>query len=314
MSKKEQTESPEGGFGLRTGLRFERILATAEQSLRLELDKARMESDHSLSIGEQAEHAVRVMLRNLLPAGYGVGSGHIYDAYGDRSKQTDVVVTNPDHPLSFPEGRPGTYLVDGVSAAGEVKATLSATKLDDCIRKGTTHKQLRMTANPRDFVGIVGHTDLLKQMGLVPPYFVLAFDSKINTDSALRRLKATSLVPTPDGKSDGPHDQGDTPQPPIDAVCVLGQGLFLYLWPDNPMGFTAGIPQDVNDIGAPRSIEPLDRADWVFISTDAPLAWLLTWLHSSMPRIVRGGSVFAPYLIPNQKNLRYMVRRGYIKV
>jgi Domain of unknown function (DUF6602) len=92
-----------------TGLRFEKILINAEQSLRLALDKARLESDHGLSIGEQAETAVRDMLRSLLPAGYSVGAGHVYDAYGDRSKQTDVVITNPEHPLSFPEGRAGTY-------------------------------------------------------------------------------------------------------------------------------------------------------------------------------------------------------------
>lgn len=35
-----------------TGLRFERILINAEQALRLALDKARLESDHGLSIGE----------------------------------------------------------------------------------------------------------------------------------------------------------------------------------------------------------------------------------------------------------------------
>ncbi|MGP4058361.1 DUF6602 domain-containing protein [Mycobacterium sp. 4D054] len=312
MGKKKRDEALGDGFGLRTGLRFESILVNAEQSLRLELDRARLESDHSLSVGEQAEHAVRDMLRTLVPAGYGVGSGHIYDAYGDRSRQTDVVITNPEHPLSFPEGRAGTYLVDGVSAAGEVKATLSPSKLDDCILKGTKHKQLRMTANSHDFVGIAGHTDLLKQMGLVPPYFVLAFDSAMKFESVLKRLRNSSLVPPPDGKSEGPHDQGDTPQPPIDTVCVLGQGLFLYVRPDNPMGLRVGVPRDPDDAGNPRSIEPAERPDWIFIPTDAPLAWLLTWLHSSMPRIMRGGSVFQPYLIPNQKNLRYMAKRGYI--
>ncbi len=40
---------------------------------------------------------------------------HVYDAYGDGSRQTDVIITNPDHPLSFPEDKSGTYVVDGVS-------------------------------------------------------------------------------------------------------------------------------------------------------------------------------------------------------
>jgi hypothetical protein len=81
MSKKTTTTG-----GLRTGLRFESILVNAEQSLRLALDKARLESDHGLTIGEQAEAAVRDVLRSLLPAGYAVGTGHIYDAYGDKSR------------------------------------------------------------------------------------------------------------------------------------------------------------------------------------------------------------------------------------
>jgi hypothetical protein len=47
----------------RTCLRFEKILTNAEQSIRLDLDKARLESNHSITIGEQTEAAVRSRLR-----------------------------------------------------------------------------------------------------------------------------------------------------------------------------------------------------------------------------------------------------------
>lgn len=60
--------------------------------------------------------------------------------------------------------------------------------------------------------------------------------------------------------------------------------------------------------------EAQDRSGWIFLGTDAPLAWTLMWLHSSMPLILRGKSVFAPYLTPNQKNLKYMVETGKIQV
>lgn len=56
-----------------TGLRFEQILMTVEQDLRSALRRARLESDHSLTIGEQAEAAVRAMMRGCLPSGFGVG-------------------------------------------------------------------------------------------------------------------------------------------------------------------------------------------------------------------------------------------------
>lgn len=106
----------------RTGLRFETILVKVEEGLRLTLEQARLETDHGLTIGEEAEAAVRAMLRGYLPNGFGVGRGHVHDAYGDKSRQTDVVIANPDHPLTYPEAeKAGTYVVDGVSAAGRSK-------------------------------------------------------------------------------------------------------------------------------------------------------------------------------------------------
>lgn len=286
-----------------TGLRFESILVNAEQSLRLELDKARLESDHGLTIGETAEIAVRHFLRGVLPAGYAVGQGHVYDAYGDRSKQTDVIIANPEHPLTFPIDRAGTYVVDGVAAAGEVKATLTTQKLQDCLTKGAQFKQLRMTLNPGDFAGSVGHPLLLKELGLVPPYFVIAFAHKGDLKTLLKQLEAAALVPPPAGKSEGENDWANTPQPPLDAVCVLGQGVFLYVRPDNPLGLIAR-----------ESVDGPDYTGWLFMGTDAPLAWTLTWLHATMPRVLRGSSVFGPYLIPNARNLQYMADRGYITI
>lgn len=291
----------------RTGLRFESLLLNAERGLQLALESGRLESAHSLSVGERAEIAVRSTLRDYLPAGHGVGHGHVYDAYGDGSKQTDVIITNSDHPLSFPEERAGIYVVDGVAAAGEVKARLTTSKLDDCVKKGRKFKRLRMTISEGDHAITQKHSDYMRQVGLVPPYFVIAFANNISLDTLGEKLQAADLVYPPDGKSEGPEDAGNEPQPPLDAVCILGEGVYLYIRPDNPLGIRIGItPHD----GSPKTV--VDRAGFAFIPTEAPLAFTLSWLHSAMPRILRGRSVFAPYLIPNQKNLRYMLERGYI--
>jgi len=56
---------------------------------------------------------VRKGLRGFLPTSFGVGNGFIYDAYGDGTKQTDFIITNPDNPLAYPDDEPGTYVVDG---------------------------------------------------------------------------------------------------------------------------------------------------------------------------------------------------------
>lgn len=302
MAKKKQ-KKPETEAGLRTGLRFESILVNIEKGLRLELERARLETDHNLTVGEQAEAAVRAALRGYLPNGFSVGHGKVYDAYGDRSRQTDVIIANPDHPLSYPEEeKNGIYVVDGLSAAGEVKATMTIAELGDCIKKGAAFKELRMTINPDDVVMTARHQELIKQIGLVPPYFALAFDNDVAIDTMGKRLAKAGLISPPSGKSEGSEDYGHEPQPPLDIVCLLGRGVYLYFRPNNPMGWRL------------RDGPPGDFAGWGFMSTSAPLAWTLMWLHSSMPRIIRGGSVFRPYLMPNQKNARYMVDRGYIKV
>lgn len=295
-----EQQNQQRGLSL-AGLRFHGILKNVEQELQTTLAKAKLESDHSLTVGEQAEIAVRGTLRAYLPSGYGVGHGHVYDAYGDGSRQTDVVVTDPEHPLSFPEGRSGTYVVDGVAAAGEVKARLDAKALKDCVKKGTAFKRLRMTLNASDQVMTVKEQAYMKQIGLVPPYFVVAFGNKLADATMGERLEKAGLIPPPEGKSMGGEDWADTPQPPLDAVCILGRGIWLYVRPGNPMGIRFGIQK--ND-GTKQLRD--DLFGWAFVGTDAPLAWMLAWLNAAMPRIIRGGSVFAPYLIPPARHIKYM--------
>ncbi|OBJ46845.1 hypothetical protein A5630_10920 [Mycolicibacterium mucogenicum] len=282
-------------------LRFHTILSLVEQELRSALTKARAESNHPTSIGDGAEDAVRDVLRRYLPSNYGVGNGHVYDAYGDGSRESDIVITNPDHPLSFPNDRRGTYVVDGVAAAGEVKSRLDVSALDDCIKKGTAFKQLRMTINASDHVMTLKDQAYMRQIGMVPPYFVIAFENHVAENTLGKRLQDAGLVEPPAGKSMGAEDVVNTPQPPIDAVCVLGQGVWLYIRPDNPMGIQIGIMQ----ADGSKTMRT-DLSGWAYVKTDAPLVFTLAWLHAAMPHIFRGGSVFAPYLIPHARHLAYM--------
>jgi hypothetical protein len=285
-------------------LRFHKILGTVEIELQTALAKARLESDHATTIGDGAEEPVRSILRSYLPSGYGVGKGHVYDAYGDGSRQTDVVVTNPDHPLSFPEGKSGTYVVDGVAAAGEVKSRLDVGALDDCIKKGTAFKQLRMTVNESDHVMTAKEQGYMKQIGMVPPYFVISFENKIASDTMGNRLQNAGLVEPPSGKSMGEEDWANTPQAALDAVCILGQGVWMYLRPDNPMGFYVGIATKDGS----QTVRN-DVSGWAYLKTDTPLVLMMAWLNAAMPRIFRGQSVFSPYLMPQQRHLDYMQQR-----
>lgn len=284
----------------RVDLRFHSILGTVEQELQTALTKARQESDHGTTVGDGAEEAVRATLRRYLPSGYGVGKGIVYDAFGDGSRQTDVVITNPDHPLSFPQETSGTYRVDGVAAAGEVKSLMNVDELKNSITKGTAFKRLRMTVNESDHVVTATDQAYMQQIGMVPPYFAIAFSNKVAVETIGKRLNDAGLVEPPAGKSMGEHDWANTPQPPLDALCILGEGLWLYLRPGNPMGF------QVNFKGEDGSTTTQTDAGWAFLGTDAPLVYTMIWLHAVMPRVFRGRSVFSPYLVPPVRHLKYM--------
>ena len=245
------------------------------------------------------------MLRGYLPSGFGVGHGFVYDAYGDGSRQTDVIITNPDHPLTYLRTRPVLTLWTASLPPVRSKQCLTSARSTTCIAKGAEFKKLRMCVNESDHVVTTKQQAFLKQMGLCPPFLVWAFDNKVATNTLLDRLNEAALVPPPESKSLGPQDDANEPQPPLDLVCILGQGVCLNVRPDNPMG----IQLKMQGAGEP----PADRTGWVFMPTSAPLAYSLAWMNQLMPRILRGGSVFAPYLIPPAKMAKYMIQTGQLQ-
>jgi hypothetical protein len=60
---------------------------------------------------------------------------------------------------------------------------------------------------------------------------VIAFENKAGKDTIGRRLQDAGLVPAPEGMSTVPEDSGHTPQPPLDLVCMLGQGVYIDVRP-----------------------------------------------------------------------------------
>jgi hypothetical protein len=277
--------------------KFERLLAPIESRLRATLDAARVETGHAPTIGAKCEAAVRRELRGFLPPGFGVGNGFIYDAYGDGTGQTDFIITNPDNPLAYPGDEPETYVVDGVSVAGEVKAVLTTDELNKCIKQGNLHKRLRMSFNELDRFNMAAHRDYMLQTGSTPAFIVIAFESKVATQTLLQRLADAPLVPVPAGKEfeDG---NGNDPQPPVDAVCLLGRGI---LWNARPAD---RLPLRPHINGQPYY-------GWFAVETQAPLMLTLAWLHSVMVmRIQRGASVFVPYVAPYPRQAGYMATKA----
>lgn len=98
----------------------------------------------------------------------------------------------------------------------------------------------------------------------------MAFDNQVANDTVEETLKESELVPVPPGK-EFPNGEGNLAQPPVDCVCVLGQGVALNMRPgDVPIQFVDAEGEFVTG--------------WQWIETPSPLAPALVWLHAEMPR------------------------------
>jgi hypothetical protein len=69
-----------------------------------------------------AEAFVRAVLTPFLPESYGVGKGHIVDAYGNRSGHFDAIIYNRDFPRIGLRGIQSDYLYESVLAAFTIRA------------------------------------------------------------------------------------------------------------------------------------------------------------------------------------------------
>jgi hypothetical protein len=270
--------------------RFERVLREVEEGLRVSLQKARAETGHPGKKGTKVEIAARDVLREYLPPNLVVGNGGVYDSYGDESGEMDVVIANGDQPFTFPNGF-GEYVIEGVSAVGEIKSNLTSTALKDCIAKGNRYKQLRPIFGHQDEV--TNMSDFMKESDVIPPFFVLALESNMKLQTVIEKLSSAAPVTIPTGK---PCPQA-TPQPPLDAVCILGKGLALY-----QRASLSPLFHVVTD-GKPFQ-------GWYALNFSvefAPLlASLLVWLHTTMPRQLRRESVVRQYFVPSVPQARYM--------
>jgi hypothetical protein len=202
-------------------LRFQKILQTVEQKLVLSLAEARDTTSHSGDKGANVEAETRAVLQQYLPNTFGISHGKVYDEYGDESAQADVVVTNADHPFSYPQDKAGAFIIEGVAAVGEVKSVLTTDELERCINAGAQFKRLRQTFQNGDNVRSPLTHALLKETAGTPPFFVIAFENKIADDTLLERLRDAALVEVPAGK----EANGSVSLHPIDCVCLLGQGF-----------------------------------------------------------------------------------------
>jgi hypothetical protein len=100
--------------------------------LQAELEDFNRIIGHMGEMGRENEQSLARILENLVPARYGIGSGLIFDADGNDSKQTDIVIFNAvDEPAVMAQTNQVLFPIENVLAAIEIKTTVDGEEVTD---------------------------------------------------------------------------------------------------------------------------------------------------------------------------------------
>ncbi|QFZ16590.1 DUF6602 domain-containing protein [Saccharothrix syringae] len=190
-----------------------------EAEFRNTLNLARSTFNHLGERGGHVEEFFRSFLERQLPRRLTVSQGEVIDVAGNRSAQADVLILNEDQPANMANSSSGLYIVEGVSAVGEVKSVLTKDALADTINKGRKLKRLRVREEPGSSMLAVGSDP--RRFGACPPFFLFAYSSSIS-ESALEELlgEAAYVPPAPGSHIDTTNDSA---LPPLDAIFILDE-------------------------------------------------------------------------------------------
>ena len=115
------------------------------EELVFEFNKAGM-TTHPHAVGGGRENSARIKLKNILPAGVGVGSGFVIDSYGNTSQQCDIILYEENFAMKFNvngNSENTYYNCESVIAVGEVKSVASMTEVKDATIKLSKVNQLK---------------------------------------------------------------------------------------------------------------------------------------------------------------------------
>jgi hypothetical protein len=214
-----------------------------------------------------AEAPFRDFLTRHIARRLAVGQGEIIDTFGRESGQTDVVIVEDDHPFAVEPDSPALILIEGVTAAGEVKSSLTSGELDNAFNKSAAFKALEpieangseVRTNPEDERRFLARR----------PYFLLAFESQLTLDRLAAKI-TEAVAEHPDTGI-------------FDAVFCLDRGWIINF------GNGEGAFKFIVD---GHSVPGWVRRD---IPEGEILFDFLVWLSAVMPRIVRFESPYSLY-------------------
>lgn len=244
-----------------------------EAQMQLKLTEIRATFVQSGDKGALVEKVFRQFFSEYLPRSVAVGNGEIIDSEERRSNQTDVVIVNEEHPLTFGRDTVGLFFIEGVCAAGEVKTTLTSKELEDSLNKSFNFKKLELaegmiiplSTNPSDLARYYKH----------PPFFLVALESQLKLSSIEERLKSFLQEKGLDNNSVNAI---------LDGAFVVDQGWIINF------GDGQGCFQFV-------TAESKESTGWAVIENKTVLFDLLAWLSSVMPRYSLNEPILPRYMV-----------------
>lgn len=101
---------------------------------------------HPGAVGAGRETSAKQKLKQILPAGVGVGSGFVIDSFGHTSRQCDIILYEENFVLHVSpnlDAENTYYNCESVIAVGEVKSIVTRKELEDSLDKLSIIKSLQ---------------------------------------------------------------------------------------------------------------------------------------------------------------------------
>jgi hypothetical protein len=250
-------------------------VSAVENHMKAKLIEIRATYDQTGDKGTILETTFREFLREYLPRRLEIGTGEIIDTKEHRSNQTDVVIVNEDHPLTFTRDLPGLFFIEGVSAIGEVKTTLTSEELKKTLEDSLVFRQLDLlpglgtwvSTNPSD----------LQRFYKNPPFFLMAFESQLKLLTISENIQAFLKT-----KGFGVNEINTV----LDAIFIMDQGSVINFG-DGKGAFRMVIDN-----------QGKTAEGWIVRTSDTVLFDLIAWLSSVMPKMTRHEPILPYYFLP----------------
>jgi len=169
------------------------------------------EADHSGLTGKIRELTASELIKPMLPSGFKIGNGKISDKFGNKSKETDLIIYDSSilPPIMYSDNE-GIFPVEACFFAIEIKSKLTATNVKDAIKKSKEILDLNYDVGEEKLPD--GRPVIRKP--ILPTLFAYDTDLTGEVKGEIERYAK--------------YDKDWKKNPTLRQITVAGKGNFLY--------------------------------------------------------------------------------------